>query len=432
MASGWHDPRDIRNGVPMLAAGYTDQPYCAVSPNDRWVCVVTASMGGEGSAGEEVYSVTSDDHGASWSAPVVVENGTATPGGLPNAYANIILAPKLNGGKGRFYTVFNLNRDNVSMSGRGDELGFFYMRYSDDAGGSWSKDRHLVPYPNTWVDRQNDFKRKTHIMWTVDHVKVLADGSTAAFAFTKIGRYVQNPPEEVFFMASPNLLSEPDAAAVRWTLLPAASDHGVRAPAMYDPNTTVMEEGHLLPLRRGGCVAMARTDKGFLAAAKTSDSTAAAGWGPTALARYWDPRRADAELVELEDIPLAAANTTYRTALKSERGPFTPKLHPSGSWLLLFYNSMAGRDPYFLTAGVEDDDGNVLWGQPELAMYDPRYHGGTSAGGYPDFIFSGSGGGNGRGRGGDGAGDGHGGGDGGATYITAAQKAALDANRSTA
>ena len=250
MASGWHDPRDIRNGVPMLAAGYTDQPYCAVSPNDRWVCVITASMGGEGSAGEEVYSVTSDDHGASWSAPVVVENGTATPGGLPNAYANIILAPKLNGGKGRFYTVFNLNRDNVSMSGRGDELGFFYMRYSDDAGGSWSKDRHLVPYPNTWVDRQNDFKGKTHIMWTVDHVKVLADGSTAAFAFTKIGRYVQNPPEEVFFMASPNLLSEPDAAAVRWTLLPAASDHGVRAPAMYDPNTTVMEEGHLLPARR--------------------------------------------------------------------------------------------------------------------------------------------------------------------------------------
>ena len=407
----WLDPRDIHNGVPMLAAGYTDQPYCAVSPNDRWVCVITASMGGEGSAGEQVYSVTSDDRGKTWSAPVVVENGTAVPGGLPNAYANIIVAPKLNGGKGRFYTVFNLNLDNVSMSGRDDELGYFYMRYSDDAGGSWSKGRYLVPYPNTWVDRQNDFKGEHHIMWTVDHIKVLADGTTAAFAFTKIGRYVQNPPEEVFFMASHNLLSEPDAAAVKWSLLPVGADHGVRAPAMYDPNTTVMEEGHLLPLSRGGCVAMARTDKGFLAAAKTNDSSAAAGWAPTGLARYWDPRRADG-LVALDDIALPKANATYRTALKSERGPFTPKLHPSGSWLLLFYDSMNGRDPYFLSAGVEDDDGNVLWAQPEIAMYDPRYHGGTSAGGYPDFIFSG--------------------GSDGDTYITAAQKGALDANRSTA
>ena len=357
------DTRNIRNGVPMLIAGYTDQPYCAVVPgagrdggataSERWVCVITASMGGEGSAGEQVYSVRSDDRGRSWSSPLSVEPGTAVPGGLPNAYANIVWAPALR----RLYTVYNLNRDNVTMSGRGDELGYFYMRYSADEGASWSSERFLVPYPSTWVDRHNDFLGAVHIMWTVDQIKVLGDGGTVAFAFTKIGRYVQNPPEEVFFMSSTNLLTEPDAAAVTWTLLPTG-DHGLRPPSMYDANTTVMEEGHLLPLA-AGCAAMARTDKGFLAFARTADRSAASGWAATELARYWAPAPATAPLLALPDLPLtdvapsgcgvppgrastcrcAAASgcsATYRTALKNERGPFTPRRHPSGAWLLLF------------------------------------------------------------------------------------------------
>lgn len=30
----------------------------------------------------------------------------------------------------------------------------------------------------------------------------------------------------------------------------------------------------------------------------------------------------------------------------------------------------------------------ILWSQPEVAVYDRFYHGGTSAGGYPDFLFT--------------------------------------------
>ena len=56
-----------------------------------------------------------------------------------------------------------------------NRLGYFYMRWSDDDGATWSNDREEVPYPNTWVDRQNNFKGKTHIMWTVDHIKVMED-----------------------------------------------------------------------------------------------------------------------------------------------------------------------------------------------------------------------------------------------------------------
>ena len=161
-AAAYADPRDIRNGHVMLKTGYTDQPYCATPGNGTWSCVITASFGGEGSTGEAVYGVVSEDEGRTWTAPIVVEPGTSHPGGLPNAYANIVYAPKLD----RLYTVYNFNRDNITMPGRVDELGFFYMRFSDDHGYHWSGSRYLVPYPNTWIDRQNDFSGKHHIMWT--------------------------------------------------------------------------------------------------------------------------------------------------------------------------------------------------------------------------------------------------------------------------
>jgi hypothetical protein len=44
--------------------------------------------------------------------------------------------------------------------------------------------------------------------------------------------------------------------------------------------------------------------------------------------------------------------------------------------------------PYFLSAGREAADGQVLWSQPEVALYD-HVHVGTSTGGYPDFVNGG-------------------------------------------
>ena len=83
---------------------------------------------------------------------------------------------------------------------------------------------------------------KTHIMWTVDHIKVMKDKTTAAFAFTKIGTYVQNPPQEVFFMSSPNLLNEEQPSSVRDKLPPSTS--------FFANSRTLM--GCTGPLRRGG------------------------------------------------------------------------------------------------------------------------------------------------------------------------------------
>ena len=53
---------------------------------------------------------------------------------------------------------------------------------------------------------------------------------------------------------------------------------------------------------------------------------------------------------------------------------------------MLYYNNRAAaRNPYWLSAGIEVG-GVVLWSQPEVAIYDRDVHGGTSGGGYPDFV----------------------------------------------
>lgn len=109
--------------------------------------------------------------------------------------------------------------------------------------------------------------------------------------------------QEVWFMVSPNMLTEPDPTKVVWELRPNAS-HGLEGtcaggmsggvpvgevnlphlprivctwppvppPGQYFHN--IMEEGHIVPLTTaGGFYAVARTDLGYLAASYTADST---------------------------------------------------------------------------------------------------------------------------------------------------------------
>ena len=56
-------------------------------------------------------SVVSTDAGKTWDGPYTIEHGVGDGSkGLPNAYGNILLAPKLNGGKGRLFSVCESNK----------------------------------------------------------------------------------------------------------------------------------------------------------------------------------------------------------------------------------------------------------------------------------------------------------------------------------
>ena len=235
------DPRDITQGQTMLSDAYLDQPYCTIlQDTGRWVCTVTDNDLKEGSTGEHVVVLWSDDRGETWSKQVSVEPDPIAHE-LDNAYSMIIASnpgivtvPKdapATATTQRLYVVYNMNVNNITSFPDGqhisrvDMMGTFNMRYSDDAGETWSKDRYSVPYRLTPIDYNNDWKGNTTIMWTVDQLKIRDD--VAYFAFTKIGKYMLGPPEEWWVMRSDNILTAKDAADVTWTLLPHG-DHGIQ------------------------------------------------------------------------------------------------------------------------------------------------------------------------------------------------------------
>jgi len=91
-----------------------------------------------------MISQTSTDEGATWSKPVFLEDEHI---GVDNSYGTLAITPS-----GRIYCLYNMNLDNITKlpSGeactRTDELGHFVMKYSDDGGRSWSKQRYEVPF----------------------------------------------------------------------------------------------------------------------------------------------------------------------------------------------------------------------------------------------------------------------------------------------
>ena len=323
--------------------------------------------------------------------------------------------------------------------GRTDCQGEFVMRYSDDGGESWSDGRYPVPYRMTAVDKANEFHGAVKEMWTVDQTKIR--NGVAYFAFTKIGHYLLAPPEELWVLASRNILTERNASKVRWELLPDG-DHGVPPPFRnVSQENTVVEEAHVLPLlsgvvdpedrekRRGngGFYMVGRTTLGYLAASWTASEKATDGWQPTRYAQYWDPsltgvkaagHYANALRPLSESLTAFGGETDSGAGLKNPRGPITPKMIErgplAGLHLLLYYNNAdpgytsTARNPYWLALGrpatvksqqtlvglgrhaagenenrSHSEQSLILWSQPEIVLYDTLR---DTHPGYPDLF----------------------------------------------
>lgn len=114
-------------------------------------------------------------------------------GAIDNSYSAVAQADY-----GRIYVVFGANLDNVTSLPEGqhisrtDGIGYFVARWSDDGGETYIKEKLVLPYRLTAIDRGYSWQGKVNQFWNVDQFKTRKnpDNTTSAyFMFTKVSAY---------------------------------------------------------------------------------------------------------------------------------------------------------------------------------------------------------------------------------------------------
>ena len=355
IADAWADAADTRNivtGSRIPDEGYCDMPYIAITEDGNWLCTLTTGSGHEGQGGQHVVSTISSDQGKTWSPLVDIE-----PADGPEAsWAVPLVTP--NGRVYAFYTyngaeVYNLP-DGRRM--RADTHGWYVMKYSDDNGQSWSKERHRVPLRVTACDRGNEFGGKVQMFWGIDKPKV-SDGRVY-FAFTKLSRYFL-VNSEGWLQCSDNILTEPAVEKIQWELRPEG-EHGIRDPAFG----SVQEEHNMLPLGGQRLYCVYRTTMGYPCHAYSEDG-----------GRTWTKPE-----------PMTYTPGGRQVKMKNPRA--CPKLWQCSNGKFLFWyhfhsgKSFQDRNPAWIAGGVLKE-GKVYWSLPEILLYDDDPKTRMS---YPDLV----------------------------------------------
>ena len=355
------DPRDVvRAGLPVAGgfntSEYYNQPQSVQLSNGSWLLVLTNAGHSEGQVNQRVVSRLHQDPDltnanlARWMPDVDIENNAFGPSA---GWAVPLYAPALD----RIYAVYTFNAGNITTMPDGTPcrcqlVGGQFMRWSDDSGATWSRERLPVHVRVTSIDKQNPWNGTVLQGWTVSKPITLENG-TVLMPFTKIGTYIQSHDRQ-WVLRSDNILTEPDPARVIWRTLPEGNGGATQGCAAADGSDEA-EEGGMLLLGGQDVLYIFRTSGGFVNECLSRDG------GLT-----WTPRLA-----------------YYKTGrpLKNPRGPITARRLRNGTFLLLFFNngwkgyspaSNNTRNPYFLVAGrrVKNETWvGVEWSQPEVALY---------------------------------------------------------------
>ncbi len=375
---GIPDWRNIRNGWEIPTETYADQPYVVKTDDGAWLVCLTTGAGLEGQAGQHVVTRRSTDQGRTWEPPVDVE-----PAAGPEAsYAVMLKAPS-----GRIYIFYNHNTDNIrrvkaddppyrgGWCERVDSLGHFVFKYSDDHGRSWSQQRYDVPVREFEIDRNNPYGGKLRFFWNVG--KAFVHDGAGYVPLHKVGGFGEGffTSNEGVLLRSPNILTEPDPAKIRWETLPEG-DIGLRAPPGGGP---IAAEQSFSVLSDGSLYCVYRTIDGHPAFTYSRDG-----------GRTWDTpqykRYADGRLVKHP----RAANFAWRCA----NGKFLYWFHNHGGRFIREHPqrrtiAYSDRNPVWLAGGVEADSAQgkiIRWSQPEIVLYDDDPFIRIS---YPDLIEDG-------------------------------------------
>lgn len=352
------DPRAIEAGLPLLVAGYCDQPYVVRYDDGEWLAVVTTADEHEGDPSQRIVSLSSRDQGGTWRETSEIE-----PAEGPEAsWAMPLLAGE------RLFVFYTYNSGDlrevpttVGMSRRVDTLGDMVFRFSDDRGTTWSE-RSIIPIRRFEVDRQNDFGGEPSYWWGVGKPEVI-DGAVYIGA-SKVGHFEDEAigfqaATEGFLLRSDDLLSRSDPETATWVTLPEG-DRGIRAP-----EGTIAEEHKVVGLPGGGLVVVFRTEVGYLAQAYSNDRGAT--WSDSTYVRF---------------VSGAPVKHPRAAGFVWDCG--------QGRYLLWFHNNSNTwfgpyRNPAWLAAG-RLVDGELRWSEPEIGLFadDP-----LESMSYPDLVIDG-------------------------------------------
>lgn len=360
------DWRNIKYGTKIPREGYSDQPYVVITKDGNWLCVLTTGSGVEGAPGQHIISTISSDQGLTWSAPIDIE-----PADGPEAsWVMPVIIPS-----GRVYVFYTYNSENLRFDDRSnnpkvgrrvDTLGKYALKYSDDNGHTWSRERHYIPMRRMRIDRENAWAGKLVYFWGVGK-PIITSKREMIFGFAKVGKW-GDPGGMVtsqgVFMKSPNILTERDPSKLRWELLPEG-DEGLRAP-----KNPVSDEANLVELSDGSLYATYRSIDGYNCAAYSRDG-----------GRKWTP-------------PAYASYAPGGRHIKHPRAANFVRKFSNGKFLLWYHNHAGeavharkwpyydGRNPGWISGGVEKN-GFIHWSQPEILLYDENPDTRIS---YPDFV----------------------------------------------
>jgi len=357
------DARNFSSGRLIPSENYCDQPYLVAFPSGDLCCVMTTGQGVEGKPGQHVISLRSTDFGRTWSEPVAIE-----PADGPEAsWAVPLLAPS-----GRLYVFYTYNARNMrevkaddppfagGTCSRGDTLGEYAVKYSDDEGRTWSKERWYLPVRPFAIDYANPYGGEVRFFWGV-HKPVMHEG-TVYLAFSKVGRFGEGfiAESEACLLRSDDFLQVGDPGRASWETLPEG-EHGLKAP-----EGPISEEPSVAVLSEGSLVCVFRTVAGHPCIAYSRDGGRT--WSKPAFMRYFPGG------------PLVANPRAANFIWKLRDGRF-----------LYWFHNNAGRDfnqrnPAWLAGGVErpGPEGPIIhWGKPEVVLFDEDPETRIS---YPDLL----------------------------------------------
>ena len=355
---------DIATGDEIPSEGYCDQPYVVKLPDGTWLCTMTTGKGHEGQSGQHVVSCRSSDRGKTWEPHVDVEPSDGPEASWAMPYLTTY---------GRVYVFYTYNAKNMReviastpyARKRVDTLGEYALKYTDDRGKTWSRQRWLIPIRETNIDRRNPYKGNVRFFWGVG--KPIHHNGSMYLGFTKVERFGENfiAASESWFLRCANMETERDPEELEWETIPEGDD------GLKSPEGSIASEVNLTALSDGSLFCTYRTVAGHPCHAYSRDDGKT--WTEPAFMTYGPRGR-------LVNHPRAA-----NFVRKLTDGPY------KGRYIYWFHNNKTkgwdGRNPAYLLGGTEVDGPggkHIRWGKPLAVLYDSNPKTRIS---YPDFIW---------------------------------------------